>query len=132
YGSFAATASLWGTGFLRGIDGLWVSNSPPTVGLPTWITKTRYRPRVVLHIMDLWPESLMASGFGSPLKWPWVDWALGKWLLATYRTADAIACSSRKQMELLADRGVDRAKLSYVPIWVDESLFHPTEPDVEL
>lgn len=132
YGSFAATAALWGASFLKGVEGLWVSNAPPTVGLPTWVIKARYRPRVVLHIMDLWPESLMASGFGSMLKWQWLEQALDKWLLLTYRHADSIACSSRTQIELLARRGVPRAKLSYVPIWVDERLFQPMEPDLSL
>jgi putative colanic acid biosynthesis glycosyltransferase WcaI len=132
YGSFAATASLWGSGFLKGVEGLWVYNSPPSVGLPTWVIKARYRPRVVLHIMDIWPESLMASGFGSILKWQWLEQALDKWLLLTYRHADSIACSSRTQIELLAHRGVARAKLSYVPIWVDEGLFYPMEPDLSL
>lgn len=132
YVSFAATASLWGSGFLKGVEGLWVSNAPPTVGLPTWIIQARYRPRVVLHIMDVWPESLMASGFGSILRWRWLDRALDAWLSATYRAADSIACSSRRQIELLAGRGVPHDKLSYVPIWVDERLFHPTEPDLAL
>src|SRR3989442_7225317 len=132
YGSFAATAALWGSGFLKGVDGLWVSNSPPTVGLPTWVIKARYRPRVVLHIMDLWPESLSASGFGSVLRWRCFDRALDKWLSMTYETADSIACSSRMQIDILAGRGVAHAKLSYIPIWVDETLFRPTEPDADL
>jgi len=132
YGSFAATASLLGSGFLKGVDGLWVSNAPPTVGLPTWVIKARYRPRVVLHIMDFWPESLIASGFGSIMKWRWLERALDLWLAVTYRTADSIACSSRSQIELLANRGVAPAKLSYVPIWVDEKLFRPMELDVGL
>jgi len=132
YGSFAATASLWGYSFLKGIDGLWVYNSPPTVGLPTWVTKARYRPRVVLHIMDLWPESLTASGFGSMLKWTWLKRVLDQWLQRTYEHADSIACTSRKQIDLLMRRGVPRAKLSYVPLWVDEKLFHPVETDLRL
>jgi glycosyltransferase involved in cell wall biosynthesis len=82
--------------------------------------------------MDVWPESLMASGFGSILKWRWLDRALDNWLSATYRAADSIACSSRTQIELLARRGVPHVKLSYVPIWVDERLFHPTEPHLAL
>jgi glycosyltransferase involved in cell wall biosynthesis len=132
YGSFAATASLWGSGFLKGIDGLWVSNAPPTIGLPTWVIKARFRPRVVLHIMDLWPESLMASGFGSIVRWRSLEWALERWLAVTYETADAIACSSRSQIGLLAHRGVAPSKLSYVPIWVNETLFRPIEPDGSL
>jgi len=132
YGSFAATAAVWGSSVFSGVEGLWVYNSPPSVGLPTWVIKARYRPRVVLHIMDLWPESLMASGFGSMLEWRWVERALDKWLSMTYRHADSIACSSHRQIELLADRGVAPAKLSYVPIWVDEKLFRPMDPDPAL
>jgi len=82
--------------------------------------------------MDLWPESLLAGGFGSILRWRWLDRVLDKWLSMTYGTADSIACSSRAQIDVLASRGVSRAKLSYVPIWVDETLFHPTEPDLAL
>jgi glycosyltransferase involved in cell wall biosynthesis len=82
--------------------------------------------------MDLWPESLMASGFRSIMKWRWLEWTLERWLALTYETADAIACSSRSQIELLAQRGVAPTKLSYVPIWVDETLFRPIEPDVSL
>ena len=133
YGSFAASAFLWGTGFLKDIDSLWVYNSPPTVGLPTWLIKARYRPRVILHIMDLWPESLIASGFGrSMVRSPFVESALDRWLHATYRTADVIACSSRRQMDILARRGVADDKLSYAPPWVDEGIFQPSAKDADL
>ena len=133
YGSFAATASLWGVGWFKDVQALWVYNSPPTVGLPTWLAKARYRPRVVLHIMDLWPESLTASGLdGAFLKWSWLERALDRWLSMTYAGADAIACTSRSQIDLLARRGVPGDKLSYAPIWVDESIFLPTQRDEQL
>ena len=133
YGTFAASSSLWGTGWFKDTEALWVFNSPPTVGLPTWLIKARYRPRVILHIMDLWPESLAVSGFGSSmLKWPWLRRALDRWLSMTYDVADSIACTSRNQIELLAERGVSRDKLSYAPIWVDETIFHPVPKDEAL
>ena len=132
YLSFATTASVFGSGFFNGIDAVWVSNSPPTVGLPTSIIKGRYRPRIVLHIMDLWPESLSASTFGSILNGPGLSKALDIWLSATYHAADAVACSSRTQMDRLMARGVPTSKLSYVPIWVDEELFQPIQRDIEL
>src|SRR5437899_611477 len=81
------------------------------------------------------PKSRMSSpvNWGSAImQWRWLEWALDKWLSLTYRTADCIACSSRSQIELLAQRGVASAKLSYVPTWVDENLFRPMEPDVAL
>ena len=133
YGTFAASATLWGAGWFKDVEALWVYNSPPTVGLPTWLIKARYRPRVVLHIMDLWPESLTASGFdGLTRKWTWLGSALDKWLSLTYEVADSIACTSLGQIELLAARGVPRNKLSYAPLWVDESIFHPARRDDNL
>ena len=130
YGSFAISAAVSGSGWFRDIEALWVANSPPTVGLPTWLIKSRYRPQIVLHIMDLWPESLRASGFGAAtLKWPLMEPLLDKWLSMTYNTADSIACTSKAQVDLLADRGVSREKLAYVPIWVDEALFYPMARD---
>lgn len=133
YGTFAASASLWGTGWFKDIEALWVYNSPPTVGVPTWLIKARYRPRVVLHIMDLWPESLTVSGFGrSMVNWRWLQRGLEKWLSTTYGIADSIACSSRTQIDLLVHRGVPRDKLSYAPLWVDETIFRPTPKDEAL
>ncbi len=130
YTTFALSASVWGPSWFNGIDALWVSNSPPTVGLPTWLIQLGRRPRVVLHMMDLWPESLVASGLaGSMLKWPGVQGGIDRWLAMTYRVADSIACTSRKQIEILTDRGVPPEKLSYVPIWVDETIFRPSDRD---
>ena len=133
YGTFAITSLAFGVKWFDGIDALWVYNSPPTVGLPTWFIKSRYRPRVVMHVMDMWPESLQASGFvSSAVKLPLVRWGIDRWLSMTYRVADSMACTSRAQIELLAQRGVPRSKLSYVPIWVDETIFHPLDRDREL
>lgn len=133
YGTFAASASLWGASWFKDVEALWVSNSPPTVGLPTWLIQARYRPRIVMHIMDLWPESLQAGGFGRPVeRWRLLRSALDRWLSMTYEVADSIACTSRTQIELLGQRGVPAHKLSYVPIWVDETIFHPMARDEKL
>lgn len=130
YGSFAVSAAVSGSSWFKDIEALWVSNSPPTVGLPTWLIKARYRPRVVLHIMDLWPESVRASSFGAAtLRWPLLEPLLDKWLSMTYNTADSIACTSPTQIKLLTERGVSQEKLAYIPIWVDEALFYPMPRD---
>src|SRR5258708_40135071 len=81
-------------------------------------------------MMDLWLESLVASGLaGSMFKWPGVQGGIDRWLAMTYRVADAIASTSRKQIEILTDRGVPPEKLSYVPIWVDDTIVRPTGRD---
>ncbi len=133
YGSFAISASAWSPTWFNHIDALWVANSPPTVGLPTWLVKAVHRPRILLHILDLWPESLISSGFGGGMGgWRMIREALEGWLAFTYRSADSIACISRRQIELLAERGVPRDKLAYVPVWVDEQVFHPMDRDDRL
>lgn len=133
YGSFALSASLFGAGLFKDCESLWVHNSPPTVGLPTWIIRSRYRPRTVVHIMDLWPESLYASGFGDLLRRrTLLRRGLDRWLSLTYEAADSIACTSHSQVELLLQRGVPAAKLAYVPLWTDETIFHPIPRDEPL
>jgi colanic acid biosynthesis glycosyl transferase WcaI len=133
YVSFAVSASLASRNWFKETDALWVANSPPTVGLPMWLTKRRGRPRIVLHILDFWPESLQASGLGGPfMRVPGFAFALNRWLSMTHHVADSIVCSSRAQMDLLARRGVPRRKLEYVPIWVDESIFQPAARDESL
>ena len=133
YASFAISASMFGANWFKDVEAMWVFNSPPTVGLPTWLIKSRYHPRVVMHLMDLWPESLTASGYGgSLLGWSAVRDGLDRWLEKTYRIADAIACTSRSQVNLLAKRGVSLDKLYYVPVWADESVFRPTLRDESL
>jgi glycosyltransferase involved in cell wall biosynthesis len=80
--------------------------------------------------MDLWPESLQASGLGAPIqRWTRLQQWLDKWLSMTYEVADSIACTSRRQIELLAQRGVPLSKLSYVPVWVDETILYPVGRD---
>jgi glycosyltransferase involved in cell wall biosynthesis len=86
-----------------------------------------------MHVMDLWPESLDASGLGdSVFKWPMVKGGVERWLSMTYKVADAIACTSRSQVDLLARRGVPKSKLTYVPIWVDETVFRAMPRDEAL
>lgn len=133
YGSFALSASLFGGKWFDNFEALWVFNSPPSVGVPTWLIRSRYRPRIVMHVMDLWPESLQASGFGDWLeRSAWLRRSLDKWLSKTYDCADVIACTSSAQIELLAGRGVPREKLSYAPLWSDETIFQPMSRDDEL
>jgi colanic acid biosynthesis glycosyl transferase WcaI len=126
YGSFALSSSAWGTGWFKEVGGLWVQFWP-SIGLPMWLIKARYRPRVVLHVMDLWPESLHASGFGGSMEpTGWLARGLDRMLALTYDVADSIACISRAQIEMLAQRGVPRSRLSHAPVWADETVFYPS------
>ncbi|MFI6226639.1 glycosyltransferase family 4 protein [Micromonospora echinospora] len=131
YGSFAASALVSGTPALRGLDALWVSNSPITVALPMWFVRYAHRVPVVLHVLDLWPDSVRASGFldaGRPGR-PLAERAMHTWCAAMYRAAARVAYISPGVGDLLARRGVPEEKLVHIPMWADET---PTPPAPDL
>lgn len=129
YLSFAATASSAGK-YLSDVDAVWTYSSPPTVSVPTWVATRRSHAPSLLHLMDLWPDSLYESGFLRGVRDSRrADRAL-RWLLArTYEAADRIAYISPSVREHLVDQGVPAEKLVYIPLWTDESLFFPRDPD---
>ena len=63
FGSFAASASVSGISALRDVDATWVYNSPPTVSAAALLSKVLQKTPHVLHVMDLWPDSIVAAGF---------------------------------------------------------------------
>ncbi len=132
YGSFAASATVSGLGALRGVDAFWVYNSPATVGLPSALASALWRVPHLLHVMDLWPDSIAFSGMAREHSYRLLETALGRWCQSTYRKATAIACISPGIVDVLVERGVPRDKLHYIPVWADESVYYPRIPDMAL
>lgn len=126
YGSFGVSSWRYGTRVMRGVDAVWVSNSPITNALPMWAL-TRNRIPAVLHVLDVWPQNVTSSGMIRP-GWPTrgLVGAMQRWTDAMYRSAAHIATISPAAVELIAGRGVPSERLSYVPLWADESVFKPS------
>lgn len=131
YASFGSSAVLSGLDAMKGIDALWVYNSPITVAWPMWWLHRRWGIPVVLHVMDLWPDTVLASGFahGGAL-YGALSKGLDAWCSAMYRTAFAVAYISPGMGSVLTERGVSVDKLAYVPVWADESVFKPSRADL--
>lgn len=127
YCSFAATASIFGVSALREIDVLWVYNSPATIALPMWLAKYRFRTPIVLHNMDMWPDSVLHTGFAPRLGRRATVRGLDVWVNAMYRSAAIVAYLSPAAGEELQRRGVPENRLRYSPLWVDEAVFKPTD-----
>ena len=128
YGSFAVSASVLGTSWLRDLDAIWVYNSPATVALPAWLSKILCRVPHVLHVMDLWPDSIAMSGFGGGfVKSRPGSRLMSRWCDAMYRSAASIAYVSPGIGRELMERGVPDSKLHYAPVWADESVTTSTD-----
>ncbi len=129
YLSFALS-SLRGIGHLRSCDVVWVYNSPPTVLLPMAVVRLLWRRPVVLHVMDLWPDSLSASGFAPQGMLGRLAHRLAGGVSgASYSLSTQIAYISPSVGSVLASRGVPESKLTYAPVWTDENVFRPLRPE---
>jgi colanic acid biosynthesis glycosyl transferase WcaI len=132
YGSFALSVAASALRTLRSLDALWVYNSPATVGLPSWLASAAGGPPHLMHVLDLWPDSIEFSGLASGRSYAAMAPLLERWCQFTYRQAASIACISVQVLDELAARGVPRSKLHYVPVWTDETRNYPRPRDHDL
>lgn len=128
YGSFGLTAAIKGVTALKDVDALWVSNSPVTVALPMWRAIRRYRLPVLLHVLDLWPDNVISSDLiASHRTARSVANGIHAWNRRMYASADHVAAISPGIVGTIARRGVPESKLSYIPMWANESDFRPVD-----
>lgn len=124
YASFAASAWWSGIETLADADVVWVNYSPVTIGWPMLRLRARHNIPLLVHVLDLWPDTVaasgLASGAGSVLERP-----LHRWCDRLYRAADTVAYISPGVGDVLAQRGVSRDKLAYAPMWADEATHRP-------
>lgn len=127
YGSFGVSAALLGVQkAFTDIDALWVNYSPVTIAAPLLAQAWLRRTPSVVHVLDLWPDTLLATGFAEP-SWPWRVTSTGLHILCNtmYRTASKVAYISPGVGERLCARGVPKTKLAYAPMWANEEVFYP-------
>lgn len=126
YASFGLSALVSGLGVLRGLDALWVNYSPITVAWPMWAARYGLRVPTVAHVLDLWPDTVLAGGFAGGRAYRSAEKLLEMWCRGMYRAADSVAYISPGVGETLRSRGVPENKLAYVPMWADEAIFRPS------
>jgi putative colanic acid biosynthesis glycosyltransferase WcaI len=129
YASFALSASVVGMPRMHDVDAFWVYDSPATVGLPAMLLALLGRKPMLLHIQDLWPDSVIESGLlrdGRLTRFTNV--VLDLWCRLTYRAATEIAVISPSLIPLLESRGVPAEKLHFVPNTAEETRIDVREP----
>jgi len=119
YFSFAFFASLMGPFLCRGkFDLIFVYEpSPITVGLPAIVLKKIKRAPVMFWVLDLWPESLAATG---AIKTKWLLSWVARLVRFIYRRCDRILAPSRAFTARIGAMDVDPGKILYFPNWAEE------------
>jgi colanic acid biosynthesis glycosyl transferase WcaI len=131
YASFGLSAMTFGIDALRGLDALWVNYSPITVAWPMWTARFALRVPSVVHVLDLWPDTLLAGEFArNPTVFRAVSAPLHAWCRGMYAAATSVAYMSPGVGEVLRSRGVPDHKLHHVPLWTDEELIRPNPEDL--
>jgi glycosyltransferase involved in cell wall biosynthesis len=126
YLSFAATSAVAGARFLAGADVVYVYLTPATVFAAPALLRLLHGVPSVLHVQDLWPESVTASPMAPRgLAGRLTSRALDAMMRGIYRAADSIAVIAPSMRELVVARGADPARVRTVLNWADEALFRP-------
>jgi colanic acid biosynthesis glycosyl transferase WcaI len=120
YASWALSSSLFGQRTLRGAEVALVYSSPATAALPAMVANVLWRTPYVLLVQDVWPDSIFASGFLGGRLSRIVHAAVSVFVRRSYAMADHVAVISPGMLDLLAERGVPREKLSVVYNWLPE------------
>jgi colanic acid biosynthesis glycosyl transferase WcaI len=123
YFSFAFFACAMGPFLCRGsYDVIFVCQlSPVTVGLPARVLKMVKGSPMMIWILDLWPESLSATGAVSS---QWVLKLVERLVRFIYRGCDRVLVPSKGFWSPLQQMGVDGERIRYFPNSVEE-FYHP-------
>jgi glycosyltransferase involved in cell wall biosynthesis len=124
--AFAVLAVLRGL-FLRKVDLVFATSTPLTVGIPGYLLGKLHRAPFVFEVRDIWPESLVRSGWVTEKKLS--IRLMGALEAFIYRRARRILVVSPGFEVRLVERGVPAEKLKTVPLGADGDLFRDVTPD---
>ena len=125
YALSAATIGLWRA---READVILVYQSAFPIGLAAWLISRVKRIPYVLDVVDLWPESVAASGMMRSRIALGLIRSIVKFI---YRGATRINVITEGYWQNLVRMGVPEEKLSLIHCWPGSGLFDPLPPDSE-
>ena len=130
YLTFALSGSLGAAAVLRDVDVVFVYSTPATVGAAGILMRLVGRKRFVMQVQDLWPDTVITSGFVADEKRVGLmEKSLHTACNTVYRWADVVAVTSPTMGDLIHERGVPREKIEFIPNWAEERSFYPVAPD---
>ena len=131
YVSFALS-SLLARRFVRDADVVYVYATQMTAAFAPSVWRRLGGPPVVLHVQDLWPESITESSLVrcGPARRV-VAGALSRWTSGIYRRASGLIAIAPTMSRLLAERGADPDKIEVIFNWAPESADDPRPAPAE-
>ncbi len=129
YFSFAFLASMLAPFYCRGkFDVIFVfQTSPVTVGIPAIVLKKLKGIPIQFWVLDLWPESLSATG---TIKSPTILGLVSVLVRFIYHQCDQILVSSRGFIPGIKHMAGEDRSICYFPNWAEE-LYRPMTQDKE-
>lgn len=128
YLSFALSAMVIGPFVVRRPDVVVVYQAALPVGIAGWWLSRLRRAPLVLDVVDLWPESVTASGL---LNRPWINAAIRSVAKFIYRSAKRVNVVTEGFRRNLLEMGVPAEKLSVIENWMPTATYSLAQPDFE-
>ena len=129
YLSFAVTSTTLGWSVIRAADVVYVYHPPLTTVTGPWLSRVLGGAPYVLHVQDLWPDSVVESGLLGGRAARSAGAVLARACDAVYRRAGAVVAIAPTMARTLVERGVALERTHVVPNWADEELFQPQRRD---
>lgn len=126
YLSFAWSAATIGLSLVRQADVILVFQSALPVGFAAWVISRVRRIPYVLDVVDLWPESVAASGM---LTNRLALYLIRRCAVFLYRRAARINVITEGYRQNLLDMGIPKAKIRVIHCWPTSGAFDPVAPD---
>lgn len=102
-------------------DAVYVYATPATAAIPAQVWHKLFGIPYVLHVQDLWPESVTESGMirNEPVN-KFVHRVLTPWVNRLYRQSEVLIAISSGMKDLLVQRGSAARSCAVVYNWADE------------
>lgn len=120
YASFALSA-LSVRRFSKDADVVYVYATPMTAAIPAWVWRLTFRVPFVLHVQDLWPDSVLGSSMVGERGARLISRVLSPWLRSMYRKAAAVIGIAPTMVSTLIERGSPAATTTLIYNWAGDA-----------
>ena len=122
YTSFALTAAS-ARDFAKDVDVIYVYATQMTPALGPWLWRKFGGAPFVLHVQDLWPDSILGSSMVSSSRFRRVvETVLTPWLRSVYTDASGVIGIAPTMVKTLIERGASKECSGLIFNWGDDSV----------